>query len=64
MANLEHFSSDVAQEKVVDGIKGYIAAFSSTSIRDEILIAHIEKNEHYKKLLQYEEVVCVAVNLL
>ena len=63
LANLEHFCSDNAQEKVVDGIKGYIAAFSSTSMRDEVLVAHIEKDEHYKKILQYEEVVCVAVNL-
>lgn len=63
LANLEHFCSEIAQNKVVDGIKGYIAAFSSTSMRDEVLVAHIEKNEQYKKILQYEEVVCVAVNL-
>ena len=63
LASLEHFCSEDAQDKVVDGIKGYIAAFSSTSMRDEILVAHIEKDEHYKKILQYEEVVCVAVNL-
>ena len=63
LASLEHFCSESSQEKVVDGIKGYIAAFSSTSMSDEVLVAHIEKDEHYKRLLQYEEVVCVAVNL-
>lgn len=63
LASLEHFCSETTQEKVVDGIKGYIAAFSSTSMSDEVLVAHIEKDEHYKKLLQYDEVVCVAVNL-
>lgn len=63
LANLEHFCSEGAQDKAVDGIKGYIAAFSSTSMRDEVLVAHIEKDKHYQKILHYEQVVCVAVNL-
>lgn len=63
LASLEHFCSETTQEKVVDGIKGYIAAFSSTSMSDEVLVAHIEKDKHYQKILHYEQVVCVAVNL-
>lgn len=63
MADLEHYCPEEAQDKVADGIKGYIAAFASTSMSDEVLKTHIEKNKSFKKLLKYEEVVCVAVNL-
>lgn len=63
MADLEHLCPEEAQDKVVDGIKGYIAAFSATSMSDEVLKSHIEKNLSYQELLKYEEVVCVAVNL-
>ena len=63
MADLEHLCSERAQEKFVGGNKGFIAAFSSTSMSDKVLKSHIEKDEHYKNLLKYDEVVCVAVNL-
>ena len=63
MADLEHFCPEEAQDKVADGVKGYIAAFSSTSMSDEVLKAHIEKNKSFQELLKYEEVFCVAVNL-
>lgn len=63
MTDLEHLCPSEAQDKVADGIKGYIAAFASTSMSDDVLKAHIEKNKSYQKLLKYEEIVCVAVNL-
>ena len=64
MADLEHLCPAEAQDKVADGIKGFIAAFSSTSMSDAVLKAHIEKNSSFQALLKYEEVVCVAVNLV
>ena len=63
MADLEHFCSEDVQDNVANGIKGYVAAFSSTSMSDKVLKSHIEKDEHYRHLLKYEEVVCVAVNI-
>lgn len=63
MADLEHFCSQKAQENMLNGKKGFIAAFSSTTISDEDLKKHIENNNDYKQLLDYEELVCVAVNI-
>lgn len=63
MADLEHLCPAGAQDKVADGIKGYMAAFSSTSMSDKVLKDHIEKHADFQKLLKYEELVCVAVNL-
>ena len=63
MMDLEHFVPEKAKENMVDGIKGYIAAFSSTVISDEKLKANIESNKHYQALLKYDEVICVAVSI-
>lgn len=63
MYDLEHFCPEEAQNNMLNGDRGFIAAFSSTSMSDKVLASHIEKNAHYKALLKYNELVCVAVNL-
>lgn len=61
MADLEHYCTEEVQNNMLNGIKGYIAAFSSMSMADNVLKSNIEKDKHYQQLLKYEEVVCVAV---
>ena len=63
MMDLEHLVPEKAKQNMVDGIKGYIAAFSSTSMSDDKLKTTIENNKHYQALLKYEEVICVAVSI-
>lgn len=63
MMDLEHLVPDEAKEKMAEGMKGFIAAFSSTSMSDGKLKAHIENNKYYQALLKYAEVICVAVSM-
>ena len=63
MMDLEHLVPEKAKENMEGGIKGYIAAFSSTYMPDDKLKANIEKNKYYQALLKYEEVTCVAVSI-
>lgn len=62
MADIEHFCSEESQENMAKGKKGYMAAFSATSMSDKILKSHIEQDDHFKSLLKYDELLCVAVN--
>ena len=43
--------------------KGFIAAFSSKSTRTEVLLKHLQENEDFKSLSEYEELICIAINL-
>mgnify|MGYP007069860832 CR=1 FL=1 len=63
MMDLEHLVPEKSKENMAGGKKGYIAAFSSTSIPDDKLKENIENNKHYQALLKYEEVTCVAVSI-
>lgn len=45
------------------GVKGYIAAFSSTNIETDILIKNIKANLSFIELSNHKEIICVAVNV-
>ena len=63
IADLEKFCSESSLINAANGEKGLIAAFSATSIPNSDLVANIENNAYFKKLLKYKEVICVAVNI-
>lgn len=63
VADLSQFCSTETLDNMGKGEKGFIAAFSATSISDEDLERNIENNAHFKNLLKYKEVICVAVNI-
>ncbi len=60
---LDDFCNEEALEKVTQNIKGYAVAFSSKQQSTDILVKNIKNNENFKKLLNYEEIVIVAVNV-
>lgn len=63
VADLDHFCSPGSFDNMEKGEKGFIAAFSATSIETAELEANIENNSHFKNLLKYKELICVAVNI-
>lgn len=63
VADLLLFCSTEALDNMGKGQIGFIAAFSATSISDEDLERNIENNAHFKNLLEYKEMICVAVNI-
>lgn len=60
---LTHFCTDDALTNVIDGKKGFSAAFSAKSTSSDLIIKNIIKREDFKFLLNYEEVILVAVNI-
>ena len=63
MADLDNLVSELASSNFEDGKKGYTAAFSSTKIITSELIEHIFNNDSFKKLLIYDELLLVAVDI-
>lgn len=61
--DLEHFCSDSALSAAHIGKKGFAAAFSTKSTASDDIIRHIQKNDHYKELIKYQELLLVAVNI-
>jgi hypothetical protein len=45
------------------GKKGFIASFSSKTSSTVNMIKAIKRNTNYKKLIGFEEIICVAVNV-
>lgn len=63
LGDLEHFCTSGALQHVINGKKGFAAAFSAKSTSSDRIIKSITTNEDFKDLLKYEEVVLVAVNI-
>lgn len=63
LRDLEDFVSTEAMNHFENGYKGFAAAFSSHLISNEDLIKHIFKNKNFKELLNYEELLLVAVDV-
>lgn len=63
LENINAFFSPETLEKVNKGIKGFSIGFSSKNTSSDNLIEGILKNTHYSKLLDYEEIILVAVDV-
>lgn len=63
VADLLLFCSTEALNNMGKDEKGFVAAFSATGISNEDLERNIENNAHFKNLLKYKELICVAVNI-
>lgn len=63
--DLTHFITDSTKTNFLNGKKGFTAAFSTKgrSFDVEKLKAGITNNDYYKKLLEYEELIVVAVDI-
>lgn len=60
---LKSFVSDVAVENANNGKKGYAIGFSSYTINTEQLLKNILNNSNLTKLLSYEEIIIIAVDI-
>ncbi|CVK20107.1 hypothetical protein [Sporomusa sphaeroides] len=63
IAELQHFCSPAALTRANDGFRGFAIAFSAKSTSSDDMIASIIAHGDFSKLLPFEEIVMVAVNL-
>lgn len=63
LPELKSFCSTSALQRAADGRKGFSAAFSAKSTSTDRIIANISKRPDFQSLLQYEELILVAVDL-
>lgn len=63
IADLRDFCTPSALLRASKGVKGFAAAFSAKTTSSDGLIKMIQKRNDFQKLLTYEEIILVAVNL-
>ena len=63
IASINSFCSKEALSNAANGERGFIAAFSSTEIKTETLIKHIQKQDSYTNLSSHKELIFVAVTI-
>lgn len=63
LPELKPFCTPRALQRAANGIKGFSAAFSAKSTDTERIIENIAKRKDFQHLLQYEEIILVAVDL-
>lgn len=60
---VDKFYCEESKQNFASGKKGFIGAFASKKITTDELIANIQKNENYKIIKKFNELICVAVNI-
>ncbi len=63
LPELKPFCTTSALQRAADGRKGFSAAFSAKTTNTDRIIANITKRLDFQSLLQYEELILVAVDL-
>lgn len=63
LADLRDFCTSEALTRANDGFKGFAIAFSAKSTASDSLIDSVIKHKDFLKLLPFEEIVIVAVNI-
>ena len=63
LPELKPFCTLSALQGAADGRKGFSAAFSSKSTSTNNIIKNIKKRKDFQYLLQYEEIILVAIDL-
>ena len=63
LPELKPFCTASALQRAADGRKGFSAAFSAKTTNTDRIIANITKRLDFQSLLQYEELILVAVDL-
>ena len=59
----KQFCTTLASQRAADGRKGFSDAFSAKTTSTDKIIANITKRSDFQSLLQYEELILVAVDL-
>lgn len=63
LIDLRGFCSAEALTNASKGVKGFAIAFSAKETPSEQLISNISKNADFQEILQYQEIIMVAVNI-
>jgi hypothetical protein len=63
LKEIAEFCCDDSLANHTKGQKGFIAAFASKSTATDRIIRGIQNNSDFKKLVGFEELICVAVNI-
>lgn len=63
LLDIKHFCTSLALDRANNGQKGFAAAFSSKNAETNKIIEQITKNTHFNSLLNYEEMILVAIDL-
>ena len=63
LPELKPFCTTSALQRAANGIKEFSAAFSAKTTSTDRIIANIKKRSDFQALLQYEELILVAVDL-
>lgn len=63
LPELKPFCTTSALQRAANGLKGFSAAFSAKTTSTDRIIANIKKRSDFQALLQYEELILVAVDL-
>ena len=61
--DLRDFCSSNALSNVSKNIKGFAIAFSAKDTSSDALVSGITRNQYFLSLLQYQEIIMVAVNI-
>lgn len=63
LKEIAEFCCDDSLDNHTKGQKGFIAAFASKRTATDRIIRGIQNNSDFKKLVGFEELICVAVNI-
>ena len=63
LQDIDKFCSEESLLNVTKGNKGFIAAFASKTIATDKLIENIKANAEFNILKNFDELICVAVNI-
>lgn len=63
LPDIKQFCTPLALDRANNGQKGFAAAFSSKNTDTNKIIEQITKNRHFNSLLDYEEIILVAIDL-
>jgi hypothetical protein len=63
IVEIDRFCCEESKTNHANGKKGFMAAFSSKNTNTEILISGIKSNLDYNKIKEFDELICIAVDL-
>lgn len=63
IVDIDRFCCENSKKNFANGKKGFIAAFSTKATTSDRIIQGIKRNDDFKKIATFNELICVAVNI-
>lgn len=61
--DIDRFCCENSKKNFAKGKKGFVAAFAAKGTSTKTIIDGIKRNEDYRKIVKFNEIICVAVNI-